>query len=194
MMKNRLDMGGQIYSCETRDAALESIHRMGTSQIGVNATYKHRSEQWVSVIATANFIHNLRRRDLASAISLLVRSSPPCDVLYRELWCIPTWLIGSSLIYHVSKWLEVRHGLNIHQQLLTRSFRFVQSFPDQTTELIAFWKQACRFDSEPVQIQHFEAENKWRDVVHRWNQTIVRLRLPDTLELPLPDFVDFDVY
>ncbi|KAJ6465417.1 hypothetical protein C8R45DRAFT_495687 [Mycena sanguinolenta] len=146
MVKNELDVGRQVYSWESRDAALESVRRTGRS---VNATYSHILEQ----------------RDLARAISLLVSSSPPCDVLYRELWCIPTWFIGSSLIYHVSKWLE--------------------SFPDHTTGLIAFWKQAYRFDSEPVEIQDFQyAGNGCRDVVNDWNRAIVRLRLPNDLKFP----------
>ncbi|KAJ7793807.1 hypothetical protein B0H14DRAFT_3497681 [Mycena olivaceomarginata] len=65
------------------------------------------------------------------------------------------------------------------------SFRFVQSFPDPTTELIAFWKQACKFDSKPLKIQDLEdAENKWRDVVTHWNCAIVNLDFPDELKLP----------
>ncbi|KAJ6465449.1 hypothetical protein C8R45DRAFT_1174060 [Mycena sanguinolenta] len=161
MVKNHLDIGGQVYSWETRDAVLESIHIMEIAQIVVNAKYKHIAEQ----------------HKLVDAISYLVRSSPPCDVLYRELWCIPTWVIRSSLISDISKCLE--------------------SFPGPSMELIAFWKQAGRFNSKTVEIQDPKyTESRWRVMVNRWNGAIVRLRLPDTLELPylLPEFVDFDVY
>ncbi|KAJ6465412.1 hypothetical protein C8R45DRAFT_1173961 [Mycena sanguinolenta] len=155
MVKNQLDMGGQVYSWETRDTALESICTMGASQIDVSVTNEHIIEQ----------------DDLASAISYLVRLSPPCSVLYRELWCIPmdrNWLSRSLLIYYVSKWLE--------------------SFPDPPTELITFWNQALgKLNWIPFDVHDLEyAENEWRDMVNRWNQTIVRLRLPDDLKLPLP--------
>ncbi|KAJ6465445.1 hypothetical protein C8R45DRAFT_939635 [Mycena sanguinolenta] len=156
MMKTQLDMGGQVYSWETRDAALESIRRTGTSQIGVSVT-------------------NEEQYELVDAISYLVRLSPPCLVLYRELWSAPIapiWYSGAStLIYHVSKWLE--------------------SFPNPTTELIAFWNQGLgKLNSIPLDVHDLEyAENGWRDVVKRWNWAILRLDLHDTLELPLPDFV-----
>ncbi|KAJ6465423.1 hypothetical protein C8R45DRAFT_1219761 [Mycena sanguinolenta] len=158
MVKNRLDMGGQVYSWETRDAALESICTMGASQIDVSVTNEHIIEQ----------------DDLASAISYLVRLSPPCPVLYRELWCIPidrNWLSRSSLIYHVSKWLE--------------------SFHDPPMELVAFWKQAGRFESTVLAIQDFEYE--WREVAQRWNRKIVRLDLPNDLKLPLFILMDSEL-
>ncbi|KAJ6471489.1 hypothetical protein C8R45DRAFT_1014564 [Mycena sanguinolenta] len=86
---------------------------------------------------------------------LLVRLSPPCPELYGELWSIPfprsMWLdIAELIIYHVSKWL--------------------QSFPEPTLELIAFWKNgrtpaqdAC---AAGVAIaEHEQWEEDWRKKV-----------------------------
>ncbi|KAJ7932243.1 hypothetical protein B0H13DRAFT_1956356 [Mycena leptocephala] len=46
------------------------------------------------------------------ALPLLIRLSPPCSVLHRELWSIsPMTMFTNSeqtLTYHVYKWLEVR--------------------------------------------------------------------------------------
>ncbi|KAJ6465446.1 hypothetical protein C8R45DRAFT_1174019 [Mycena sanguinolenta] len=168
MVKNHLNMGGQVYSWETRDAALEFIRRTGRNHIGVNATHKHIIEQC----------------ELANGISYLVRLSPPYPGLYRELWCIPidpTWLRGSSLIYHVSKWLEVGHG-NMGQRFVDIGF-LRQAFPDPPMELIAFWKQGCGFNHWPLNFNN--AEIGWRYVVNSCNEAIVRLRLPDDLKVPL---------
>ncbi|KAJ6456884.1 hypothetical protein C8R45DRAFT_568414 [Mycena sanguinolenta] len=162
MVKNHINVGGQVYSWESRDAAFEST---GRPEIADDATkeeiYKHTREQV----------------DLARGISYLVRLSPPCPVLYRELWSIPIvpedardetgWSNGSWLIHHISKWLE--------------------SFPDPAMELIAFWNQAQgKLESKPLDIHYVEyAEKEWRDRVERWNETIVCLKLPDELKLPL---------
>ncbi|KAJ6484210.1 hypothetical protein C8R45DRAFT_1075417, partial [Mycena sanguinolenta] len=63
--------------------------------------------------------------DVWQQFPLLVRLSPPCPDLYRELWSIllprAYWpFIAEMIIHIVSKWLE--------------------SFPDPTMELIAFWR------------------------------------------------------
>ncbi|KAJ7698781.1 hypothetical protein B0H14DRAFT_782050 [Mycena olivaceomarginata] len=144
-----------------RDVALQCIRKMVKNQLDMDRYQINddvTDEQWVA--------HSMEQRELVDAISYLVRLSPPCPVLHQELWCIPlgpTWF-RSSLIYHVSKWLE--------------------SFPDLPMELIAFWQQAGRFDSEAPYIQGFEYE--WRQVAKRWNSTIGDLDLPDDLKLPLP--------
>ncbi|KAJ6456919.1 hypothetical protein C8R45DRAFT_1185042 [Mycena sanguinolenta] len=116
-----------------RDIALQCIRKMVKNQLDVGGQ-----------------LYYWEQCDLANGISYLVRLSPPCPILYRELWCIPidpTWLSRNPLIYHVSTWLE--------------------SFPDPPMELVAFWKQAGRF---ALAIQDFEYE--WREVAKRWNQTI----------------------
>ncbi|KAJ6465472.1 hypothetical protein C8R45DRAFT_1174081 [Mycena sanguinolenta] len=182
MVKNQLDMGGQVYSWETRAAALESIGRHQIADDTKGEILKHTHEQRKLV-------------DAISYKSYLVRLSLPCPVLYRELWCIPIvpimeypWSSGSLFIHHISKWLEVRHGLNIRQQLLTKSFRFVRSFPNPTPELIAFWNQALgKLNSIPLDGHDLEyAENEWGDMINHWKRTIVRLQLPDDLKFPLP--------
>ncbi|KAJ6456909.1 hypothetical protein C8R45DRAFT_568751 [Mycena sanguinolenta] len=150
MVKNQLDRGGQVYSPESGDVALAAIRRHQIANDTKDEILKHTHEQ----------------DDLAHVISYLVRLSPPCPALYRELWCIPidlTWWRGSSLIYHVSKWLE--------------------SFPDPPTELIASWKQACGVGSELFEIQ---AESGWRSMVNSWNEVIVYLQFPDALKVPRP--------
>ncbi|KAF8144625.1 hypothetical protein K438DRAFT_577342 [Mycena galopus ATCC 62051] len=49
-------------------------------------------------------------------LSFLVRASPPCPELYRDLWSIGAILprpgiIKQPIIYHVSKWVEVRNTM-----------------------------------------------------------------------------------
>ncbi|KAJ6465441.1 hypothetical protein C8R45DRAFT_495910, partial [Mycena sanguinolenta] len=145
-----------------RDVALQCIRKMVKNQVDMGGQ-----------------VYSREQYELANGISYLVRSSPPCPILYRELWRIPIAPIvynrfsGTLLIQHISKWLE--------------------SFSDPTTELIAFWKQAGGFDSKRFGLLGC-GENGWRSVVKRWNSAILRLGLPDTLELPLPDFVGFYVY
>ncbi|KAJ6456880.1 hypothetical protein C8R45DRAFT_568388 [Mycena sanguinolenta] len=184
MVKNELDIGGELYSRECRDAALESTRRH-RHQIDDDATeeeiYKreaHRMEQLVSVIVTDHFIDKLPRCKLVDAISYLVRLSPPCPVLYRELWYIPLAstsdhpLHGCLLIHHVSKWLEC-------------------FFTVPAMELIAFWKRAdVDLDSPPnpfaiYGLEPESVEEVLKDWVKGWNRVIVRLDLPDQLKLPL---------
>ncbi|KAF7372954.1 putative nwd2 protein [Mycena sanguinolenta] len=103
-------------------------------------------------------------------ISYLVRLSPPCPVLYRELWSIPPSEIwsslasGNTLIHHVSKWLE--------------------SFPDPMIELITFWQRAMP-DFEPCFNNTFNPGPKSQE--KRWhyhdNNMIVRLHLPNSLKI-----------
>ncbi|KAF7372921.1 putative nwd2 protein [Mycena sanguinolenta] len=100
-------------------------------------------------------------------VSRLVRLSPPCPVLYRELWSIPPSEIWSSqtsgykLIHHVSKWLE--------------------SFPDSTMELITFWQQAGAdpelHDIDPCNPGLYNPgpvfwEKYWRDRIKHYNDMI----------------------
>ncbi|KAJ6457897.1 hypothetical protein C8R45DRAFT_1081730 [Mycena sanguinolenta] len=163
MVKNQIDIDRQAYSSEPRYTASESIRRMERNQIGVKAIVNHIFEQ----------------RELVDAISYLVRLSPPCPMLYWELWSISldsTWYHpwhGFLLIHHVSKWLEC----------------FPIAVP--AMELIAFWKKADVDLASPFEIYSLEpqnAERALRPFVNRWNQTIVRLHLPDDLKLPLEEF------
>ncbi|KAF7372965.1 NACHT domain-containing protein [Mycena sanguinolenta] len=151
MVQNQLDMSGQVYSWESQDAALESIRNHPFDD---DTTDKHKSEQ----------------RELVLTISYLVRSSPPCPVLYRELWAIPIvpiwscWLTGTSLIYHVSKWL--------------------QSFPNPTMELVAFWMQAGMFNVTQLDNTSLHyAEKEWKQKRTHWNQTVDCLAIPKELKL-----------
>ncbi|KAF7372995.1 NACHT domain-containing protein [Mycena sanguinolenta] len=163
MVKNHVDIGGKVYSWESRDSALDSIGRHQKDNDATGLQIKQ------------SFTHSNEQHELAAGISYLVRLSPPCPVLYRELWSIPivpedesSWLNGFLLIHHVSKWLE--------------------SFLNPSMELITFWKQAQgRFDSRPIEMDGLDyAENEWRVRVNNWNQTIVHLDLPDDLKISIP--------
>ncbi|KAF7378193.1 putative nwd2 protein [Mycena sanguinolenta] len=154
MMKNQLDMRGPVYAWESRDAKFEAIRRREIN----DTAEKEQIEQ----------------RELAFGISYLVRLSPPCPILHQELWSIPIvpdpdWQSSwsrSSLIHHVSKWLE--------------------SLPVPAMELIAFWKQADKFDLNLLDFRRLnDAEKEWRNRVNKWNQTIVRLDLFSDLKLPI---------
>ncbi|KAJ6471556.1 hypothetical protein C8R45DRAFT_1165385 [Mycena sanguinolenta] len=61
------------------------------------------------------------------------------------------------------------------------------SFPDSTMELITFWQQAVP-DAQLCRICTFNPdldveEREWRDRVELYNDTIVRLNLPDSLKI-----------
>ncbi|KAF7364216.1 hypothetical protein MSAN_01081200 [Mycena sanguinolenta] len=153
MVKNQLNVGGEVYSWESRDGALASI---GKRRMDDDATGK-QTEQWVA--------HMRDQCELVDGITYLVRLSPPCLALYRELWSIPLVPMGSStsspyvgrLIFHVTKWLE--------------------SFPDPPMELIAFWKQIMSY-RQPNSILNGPnyslsmAEEGLTQTVTRWNERI----------------------
>ncbi|KAJ6456843.1 hypothetical protein C8R45DRAFT_943333, partial [Mycena sanguinolenta] len=109
MVKNHIDTDGGVNPSASRDAVL--LYNVNSSIFDLAEAYK-RSQY-----------------DLGCGISFLVRLSPPCPVLHRELWHIPPseiWsspLNGNRLIRHVSKWLE--------------------SFPDSTMELITFHRKCA---------------------------------------------------
>ncbi|KAJ6484215.1 hypothetical protein C8R45DRAFT_1075420 [Mycena sanguinolenta] len=115
------------------------------------------------------------RLDVWKRFPLLVRLSPFCPELYRELWSIPIPQAARSyeeelIIHHVSKWLE--------------------SFPEPTMELIAFWRSGRTPENAAnavrwVAYYHQVWEGEWREHVKRWNETITRLDLPDDLKFPL---------
>ncbi|KAJ6491980.1 hypothetical protein C8R45DRAFT_190209 [Mycena sanguinolenta] len=123
--------------------------------------------------------------DVWERFALLVRLSPPCPELYRELWSIQFprryWLsTAEMIIYHVSKWLE--------------------SFPEPRVELIAFWRNG-RTPEDAANAARWAVrgrqgwEGEWRRSVERWNGTIMRLHLPDGLKFPLEihdEFTDSD--
>ncbi|KAF7372900.1 hypothetical protein MSAN_00496200 [Mycena sanguinolenta] len=152
MVKNQLDLGGKAYSWESRDEVLASRRKL---PIDNDAPLEHK-KQWVS--------HSRAQRELADGISYLVRLSPPCPILYRQLWCIP---IGptmgasrsseTSLVYHVSKWLE--------------------SFPNPTTELVAFWKQVGGLESNLLDTERFnDAEKRLREEIIKWEKGVSTAR------------------
>ncbi|KAJ6465409.1 hypothetical protein C8R45DRAFT_1023058 [Mycena sanguinolenta] len=131
---------------------------------------------------------------LGRDISYLVRLSPPCPVLYRELWLIPPSVIWSSesypngdkLIHHVSKWLEVRYMNVFGDDSVMCCF---QSFPDSKMELITFWQQAIP-DHDYYRIGDFRPdpdveERDWCIRVEFYNDMIARLHLPDSLKVIL---------
>ncbi|KAJ6465431.1 hypothetical protein C8R45DRAFT_1174001 [Mycena sanguinolenta] len=136
-------------------------------------------------IRMANYPDNTKGLD--EEIVHLVRSSRPCHTLLRELWSVrpaSIWLDledgrynfekGEYIIYHVSKWLE--------------------SFPEPSRELIAFWRQAIDEERSPAEKTfatefaahtHQRWEEHWREVVEFWNDKLVHLHLPNNLKIPL---------
>ncbi|KAF7372896.1 NACHT domain-containing protein [Mycena sanguinolenta] len=118
-----------------RDLALHLIRKMVKNHAdtngGVNPSAS-RDATWMhyaySYTGTFEFAYTQFQYSLGWDISFLIRLSPPCPILYHELWSIPPSEIWSSrpsgdiLVQHVSKWLE--------------------SFPDSTMELIMFWQKA----------------------------------------------------
>ncbi|KAF7334875.1 putative nwd2 protein [Mycena sanguinolenta] len=118
-----------------RDLALQCIRKIVKNHIntdsGVNPSASHDAVLYNDNWNTRNLesAYAQLQYALGCDLSYLVRLSPPCPVLYRELWLIPplaiwsSWPSGDYLIHNVSKWLE--------------------SFPDSTMELVAFWQQAA---------------------------------------------------
>ncbi|KAF7372987.1 putative nwd2 protein [Mycena sanguinolenta] len=165
-----------------RDLALHLIHKMVKNHTdtegGINpAASQHAVRLYSShsFFSTLEEAYTQSQSGFGGHISLLVRLSPPCPVLYRELWSIPPSEIwssqscGDALIHHTSKWLE--------------------SFPDSTRELIALWQQAVpdpkflrtnTLNPAPIFI-----EENWCYRVGRYNDMIARLHLPDILKFPL---------
>ncbi|KAF7331136.1 hypothetical protein MSAN_02443100 [Mycena sanguinolenta] len=165
-----------------RDLALHLIRKMVKNHTdtegGINpvasqhAVRLYSSHSFFSILEEA---YTQSQSGFGGHISLLVRLSPPCPVLYRELWSIPPSEIwssqscGDALIHHTSKWLE--------------------SFPDSTTELITSWQQAVpdpkllrtnTLNPAPIFI-----EENWSYRVGRYNDMIARLPLPDSLKFRL---------
>ncbi|KAF7333978.1 hypothetical protein MSAN_02399900 [Mycena sanguinolenta] len=88
MVKNHVDAGGEVYPWESRKilVALESIRKMGNP------------------MNSSDRANDMERYDIGYGIAHLVRLSPPCPVLYRELLSIPWSCIepsGELLIHHV---------------------------------------------------------------------------------------------
>ncbi|KAF7334870.1 putative nwd2 protein [Mycena sanguinolenta] len=164
----------------TRDLALQLIRKMVKNHVDTNGGVNLSACREAVMLSNAEvFLHGIESAYsisqywLGRDISYLVRLSPPCPVLYRELQSIPPsgiWLSepsGYTLIHHVSKWLE--------------------SFPNSTMELITFWQQAmpehgCYHTSTPN--ADYE-ESHWRDCVGYYNDTIVKLHLPDSFKFIL---------
>ncbi|KAF7372914.1 NACHT domain-containing protein [Mycena sanguinolenta] len=151
MVKNHIDTDGGVDPSASRGAVL------------LYNTY--------STVGNLEEAYIISQNGLGCDISLLVRLSPPCSVLYRELWSIPTSDVWSSLpsgnvlIHHVSKWLE--------------------SFPDSTNELITSWQQAAAQDGHYRITRDLDqdVENYWRYRVETYNDKIVGLHLPDSLKI-----------
>ncbi|KAF7331130.1 putative nwd2 protein [Mycena sanguinolenta] len=114
----------------TRDLALQLIRKMVKNHMdtdgGVNPAASRDALRYNVLWPLYNLeqAYIISQYYLGFDISYLVRLSPPCPALYRELWSIPPSEIWSSqpsshkLIQHVSKWLE--------------------SFPDPAMDLITF--------------------------------------------------------
>ena len=140
MVKNHIDTDGGANPSASRDA----VWMYNTYSYIRNLEEAYTSSQSVSIIQRDNFVDHLNRYDLGRDISHLVRLSPPCPVLYRGLWSIPPSEIwsslpsGNKLIYHVSKWLEVRYknvfGYNSLMFLLSPVF---PRFDDGTHHVLA---------------------------------------------------------
>ncbi|KAF8145723.1 hypothetical protein K438DRAFT_540991 [Mycena galopus ATCC 62051] len=92
-------------------------------------------------------------------LPLLVRASPPCPELYRDLWTIGSTLPPLAghmrrMIYHVSKWLE--------------------SFSDPTLELIAFWRQCILSAEKAYNVPDYSLEDSlWEE--DYWRHKILRI-------------------
>ncbi|KAJ7694977.1 hypothetical protein B0H14DRAFT_2650748 [Mycena olivaceomarginata] len=156
------------YPWAARDLALQLIHKMVKNHIDSNGGLNPSAcRHAVSLYNAKRFLCDLKEAytraqyDLGRDISYLVRLSPPCPVLYRELWRIPpseiwsSWSAGSALIHHVSKWLEC--------------------FPDSLMELVTFWQQAVPEDERPLNRGPLFLEPDWRVRVTYYNNMIVPL-------------------
>ncbi|KAJ6471543.1 hypothetical protein C8R45DRAFT_908394 [Mycena sanguinolenta] len=168
------------YPWAARDLALQLIRRMAKNHSdtdgGVNPS---ASRDAVLLYIRHSFIRKLDEAydrvqyGLGCDISDLVRLSPPCPALYRELWLIPpsalwaSWSSGHQLIQNVATWLE--------------------SFPDSTTDLITLWQKAVP-DPRLYRISPYShcpdvEERNWCDRVESYNDMIAGLHLPDSLKI-----------
>ncbi|KAF7355803.1 NACHT domain-containing protein [Mycena venus] len=98
-------------------------------------------------------------RILIGDLVFLIRASPPCLKLYRDLWTIGhlfplPGFTTSYIIYHVSKWLE--------------------SFSDPTLDLIAFWRQCMSSAEKADNVVDYSFKNAptWE---HNWRRIIQNL-------------------
>ncbi|KAF7372940.1 Nwd2 [Mycena sanguinolenta] len=150
IVKNHMDTYGGVNPVASRDALLYKDHYP---------------------VCSLKKAYTTSQCYLGCDIAYLVRLSPPCSLLYRELWSIPPSGIWSSLpsaselFHHVSKWLA--------------------SFPDSTMDLITFWQQAAP-EHERKHINSFhhnseDWENDWHGRVRHYNE----LHLPDSFKIIL---------
>ncbi|KAF7331128.1 putative nwd2 protein [Mycena sanguinolenta] len=166
-----------------RDLALQLIHRMVKNHIDTNGGVNSSASRDAVLLYNEyhSFICNLEDAYASSQyrhgrdISYLVRLSPPCPILYRELWSIPpseiwsSWPSGNTLIHHVSKWL--------------------MSFPDLVMDPITFWQRAapnhdycCISRLSPS----MEVEEIFlRERVRSYNDMIAKSHLPDSFKFIL---------
>ncbi|KAF8137738.1 hypothetical protein K438DRAFT_735393 [Mycena galopus ATCC 62051] len=104
----------------------------------------------------------LCRYSLVLNLPFLVRASPPCPELYRDLWSIgpilPLLEHMQEISYHISKWVE--------------------SFSDPTLELIAFWRQCMSSAEEAYNVADYsledsqQLEDDWRRRIQKLDDTL----------------------
>ncbi|KAJ7861127.1 hypothetical protein B0H14DRAFT_2441875 [Mycena olivaceomarginata] len=172
MVENHLDIGGEVYSWESRDAALESI---GRHQIDVDATEEHMDEQLVSVIRPTILFTT------CTETPLYVRLHIWSDYALPALYSIGSFG-PSQLSQRTSPLGQVEPGLSLTFP------NGLSTSPIHHWNSLQFWKQACRFDSNLLdtgRLNYTAAELKWRARVKDWNETIVHLDLPGDLKLRL---------
>ncbi|KAF8184281.1 hypothetical protein K438DRAFT_1117481 [Mycena galopus ATCC 62051] len=126
----------------TRDLVRRHIHLIKSNEAG-------------------NLPEEINIYSLLWALPFLVRASPPCHEIYRDLWSIGPILplLGYNMqefIYHVSKWVE--------------------SFSDPTLELIAFWRQCMSSAEKAYNVTDYSLGDSqaWE---HDWGQRIQKLMI-----------------
>ncbi|KAF7334880.1 hypothetical protein MSAN_02357500 [Mycena sanguinolenta] len=154
MVKNHIDTEGGLHP-----AASQLAVRLYRSHSSLNTLEKAYTQSWYY---------------LGCDIAYLIRLSPPCPELYRELWSIPpseiwsSWPSGDTLIHYVSKWLE--------------------SFPNSTMALVMSWRQAAPAYNRYRIALNFDRdveERRWCYCIGKYNDQIVELHLPDSLKIIL---------
>ncbi|KAF7372963.1 hypothetical protein MSAN_00503500 [Mycena sanguinolenta] len=171
MAKNPIRQPPGNYPLVPRDLALHLIRKLVKNHIDPTASRDAvlYNNQYSMCDLERAYIQSQGR--LAFNIANLIRLSPACPILYRELWSIPpsaiwtSWPSGYALIHHVSKWLE--------------------SFSDPGMDLITFWQKA-RTENGIYYIGTFnpvDEERIWWNRVRRYNDMMARLCALYSLEI-----------
>ncbi|KAF8184319.1 hypothetical protein K438DRAFT_1937302 [Mycena galopus ATCC 62051] len=149
------------------DVSFPEVHPWPT----VARDLARRHIQLIKSNEAGNLPEEINIYSLLCDLPFLVRASPPCPELYRDLWSVGPILPLPGInvqviIYHVSKWVE--------------------SFFDPTLELIAFWSQCMTSPEKAYNVADYSLqdsqqwEDHWRRRIQKLDDTLAGRLFPST--------------